>query len=372
MGYPPGEHGYRVRSIAAHHFFTSGNVIFDENIPYHSIYFIPTSTQDYSGLPFLDQHDSETSNIPAVPTLPPNPSNLDDLDTMQLPHLGMEDLPPPIVPTMPPPSHSQVHLAPITPNPVHMHLRDQSKSWQLTEKGKIFEKDIEAAKSHLAKVREAVEKRGHVRGRSGGGESDRGEMRGVDRGGGEDENPFTALCNSRVLNEYLCKPNMDSVTLAASLDADEYFQHDVDSFCEATLLSICSDVWQNPLAEGYDMSIPPATYWEAERQMDAAEWQKVTEKELGDLKRMEVYEDVEVEELPEGKKAIGCQWVYEFKQSESGGPPIYKAHLDSCCPGVLSGALHGLWGDVCTCCEVSHGSFRHCILCATWVASSMC
>ena len=42
---------------------------------------------------------------------------------------------------------------------------------------------------------------------------------------------------------------------------------------------------------------------------------------------MEVYEDVEAEELPEGKKAIGCRWVYEFKQSESGGPPIYKAHL---------------------------------------------
>jgi hypothetical protein len=327
MGYPPGERGYRVRSIATHHFFTSGNVIFDENIPYHSIHSVPTSTQDYSGLPFLDQHDSEASDIPAVPTLPPNPSNLDDLDTTQPPHLGMEDLPPPIVPTTPPPSHSRAHLAPVTPNPVRTRSRDQSKSRRLTEKGKIFEKDIEAAKSHLAKVREAAEKRGHVRGRSGGGESDRGEMRGVDRGGGEDENPFAALCNSGVLNEYLCEPDMDSATLAASLDADEYFQRDVDSFCEATLLSIRSDVRRNPLAEGYDMSIPPATYWEAERRTDAAEWRKVTEKELGDLKKMEVYEDVEAEELPEGKKAIGCRWVYEFKQSESGGPPIYKARL---------------------------------------------
>ena len=114
--------------------------------------------QDYSSLPFLDQHDSEASNIPAVPTLPPNPSNLDDLDTTQLPHLGMEDLPPPIVPTMPLLSHSWAHLAPITPNPVHTCSWDQSKSRRLTEKGKIFEKDIEAAKSHLVKVREAAEK----------------------------------------------------------------------------------------------------------------------------------------------------------------------------------------------------------------------
>ena len=49
------------------------------------------------------------------------------------------------------------------------------------------------------------------------------------------------------------------------------------------------------------------------------------EKELEDLKRMGVYEDAE--ELPEGKRAIGCRWVYEFKINESGGPPIYKAWL---------------------------------------------
>ena len=101
----------------------------------------------------------------------------------------------------------------------------------------------------------------------------------------------------------------------------------MDSFCEATLLSIQSDVQRNPYTEGYDMSIQPATHWEAERQMDTTEWQRVMEKELSNLKKMEFYEDVEVEELLEGKKPIGCQWVYEFKQSESGGPPIYKACL---------------------------------------------
>ena len=59
--------------------------------------------------------------------------------------------------------------------------------------------------------------------------------------------------------------------------------------------------------------------------MDAEEWKKVTEKELEDLKKMGVYEDVE--ELPVGKKAISCCWVYKFKINESGGPPTYKAQL---------------------------------------------
>ena len=117
--------------------------------------------------------------------------------------------------------------------------------------------------------------------------------------------------------------NAASLAMAASLDAEDYLRRDVDSLCEVTLLSIRSDIRRNPLTEGYDMKIPPATYWEAERWTDAEEWRKVTEKELGDLKRMGVYEDAE--ELPEGKKAIGCHWVYEFKANESGGPPIYKA-----------------------------------------------
>ena len=77
MGYPPGQCGYHVHSIATHHFFTSGNVIFDENILYNSLHSLPTALNDYSGLPFLDQH---SSIVPEVPGLPPNPSNLDTDD----------------------------------------------------------------------------------------------------------------------------------------------------------------------------------------------------------------------------------------------------------------------------------------------------
>ena len=73
---------------------------------------------------------------------------------------------------------------------------------------------------------------------------------------------------------------------------------------------------------GYDMFIPPATHWEAEMRTDATEWHWVMEKKLGDLKRMGVYEDIDA--LLEGKKTIGCRWVYEFKIDKSGSPPIYK------------------------------------------------
>ena len=157
------------------------------------------------------------------------------------------------------------------------------------------------------RVREAAARRG--------GESTSGEGGDESEGEDDEENPFVAGGFE----------NAASLAMAASLDAEDYLRRDVDSLCEATLLSIRSDVRRNPLTEGYDMKIPPATHWEAERRTDAEEWRKVTEKELGDLKRMGVYEDVE--ELPEGKKAIGCRWVYEFKADESGGPPIYKARL---------------------------------------------
>jgi hypothetical protein len=150
------------------------------------------------------------------------------------------------------------------------------------------------------RVREAAARRGGE-GPSGSGRN------GAEGAEDDEENPFVGSGFENV----------------ASLDAEDYLHRDIDSLGEATLLSICSDVWRNPLSKGYDMKIPPATHWEAERRTDAEEWRKVTEKELGDLKRMGVYEDAE--ELPEGKKVIGCRWVYEFKVNESGGPPIYKA-----------------------------------------------
>lgn len=45
--------------------------------------------------------------------------------------------------------------------------------------------------------------------------------------------------------------------------------------------------------------------------------------ELQTMNDMSVYK---VMELPEGRKAIGCRWVLEFKEDNKGGS-VYKARL---------------------------------------------
>src|SRR6266511_4907093 len=52
MGYPPSGRGYHVRSLTTNHFFDSGNVIFDENIPYRALHEVSSTPVDYSALPF--------------------------------------------------------------------------------------------------------------------------------------------------------------------------------------------------------------------------------------------------------------------------------------------------------------------------------
>ena len=151
MGYPPGQCGYHVCSIATHHFFTSGNVIFDENIPYNSLHSLPAAINDYSTLPFLEQRPSD---IEEAPELPPNPSNLDmDLDNLDhldtLPHSSPS--PPPSAPTTPPPV-PQLVVPLSAPHPVWTRSRENSQMRKLMEKGRLFEEKIEAEKDHLAKV----------------------------------------------------------------------------------------------------------------------------------------------------------------------------------------------------------------------------
>lgn len=62
MGYPPSGRGYCVCSLKTNHFFNSGSVYFDENIPYHVCHKIPYDPIDYSTLPFpQSMFDSVTS-----------------------------------------------------------------------------------------------------------------------------------------------------------------------------------------------------------------------------------------------------------------------------------------------------------------------
>ena len=73
MGYPPSGRGYRVHSLATNHFFDSGNVIFDENIPYHALHEVSATPIDYSSLP-LSNPDPPASVVPSH-TLDPMPSS---------------------------------------------------------------------------------------------------------------------------------------------------------------------------------------------------------------------------------------------------------------------------------------------------------
>ena len=231
-----------------------------------------------------DEPLSLTFSASSASKLPINPANLDNLDmtpTSQPPHLDAK--------------------------PLHRtRSRDGSRMQKPTEKGRNFEKKIEVGKARPERILEAAAR----------------------RGGEKDDSPFMALCDNGVLDE----SRTDSAVMAASLDADDCLQHDIDS--------LRGDIQWNLYAGGYDMSITPATYSEAERRMDATQWQKLTERnsEFGDGKRMGVYEDVD--KLAEGKKPIGCR--------------IYKAHLMtqgfSQVPFVDYRAHHspplspGLWG----------------------------
>ena len=225
MGYPPGQRGYCVCSIATHHFFTSSNVIFDENIPYNSLHSLSTVSNDYSTLPFLEERPAV---IPEAPALPPNPFNLDAEDHLEL--LDTSPSPPPAVPVTPP--HGPQLGPPPTPHPVQTHSQESLRVRKLTEKGRLFEQKIDAERDHLMRVREAVARRG--------GESTSGSGRNEGEGGDEsegiseddEENPFVAGGFE----------NVASLAMAASLDAEDYLRQDVDSLCEATLLSIRSDV----------------------------------------------------------------------------------------------------------------------------------
>jgi hypothetical protein len=110
------------------------------------------------------------------------------------------------------------------------------------------------------------------------------------------------------------------------------YRHAEHSFGSATLRNYVdlgaspnrSDVSRNPSSAGYDMAIPPANHREAMLRTDAKEWKRVEEKELGMMQNMGVYVD---EMLPEGRKAIGNRWVFEYKIDPDGGPPIPEARL---------------------------------------------
>ena len=279
MGYPPSQRGYRVRDVQTHQFFTSGSVIFDENIPYRARHEV-TVDADYSTLPL---NEDPLTNAPPLPVTPPR-------------------------------VHSPTQVPPRPPKAQVVRSPRPQRTRMLTEAGKAYAQKMLEAKEHLSRLREAAARRADPKsaiteGEASSSTSDSAETAGTTPGASGATGPAE-----------LFDP---SSAVCVSLDPAAYLDQDNQCICESALLSIRSDAPRNPLAIDYDMTIPPATHREATGRSDAAEWLKVEQKELTMLKDMGVYRE---EVLPDGRKAIGCRWVFEFKLVE-GGSPIYKARL---------------------------------------------
>lgn len=256
MGYPPSGRGYRVRSLATNHFFDSGNVIFDENIPYHALHEVSSTPVDYSSLPF-----PATVAHPTTPPASPNASTSSDAtphNDSNTPSIAHPSSPPVTIPS-----------API--------LRATRK---MTEGGRNYAESIQLAKAHLEKLRANREKRRELK------ESGRTSMvEHVDTDG-----DFACLCREGVMQDLPDSfGELTELTATASLDVHDYLQRDADAVFESALLSLRSDISRNPSSFGYDMTIPPANHREAMLRSDAEEWKRVEEKELGMLKTMGVY-----------------------------------------------------------------------------------
>lgn len=295
MGYPPSGRGYRVRSLTTNHFFDSGNVIFDENIPYHALHEVSSTPVDYSTLPFPVPAPDAITPVPDHPTLDDEPpASHDDV----------------VIP--PPASNAGV----FPPPPSRPTLRTERR---LTPAGRAHAESIQAAKAHLVTLRANAARRQQVR--------EVGEKAAmVLEVDGDVDNQFACLCLEGVMADLpdSFEPTDDLTASAVSLDVQDYLQRDADAVFESAFLSLRSDIARNPRSPGYDMATPPANHREAMMRSDMEEWKKVEDKELEMLRSMGVYVD---EPLPEGRKAIGNRWVFEFKQDVDGGPPIYKARL---------------------------------------------
>ena len=71
-------------------------------------------------------------------------------------------------------------------------------------------------------------------------------------------------------------------------------------------------------------STDPRTVTEALNSADSDEWKAAMKEEMASLQENETWE---LTQLPHGKKAIGCKWVFKRKEDESGNVVRFKARL---------------------------------------------
>jgi hypothetical protein len=68
----------------------------------------------------------------------------------------------------------------------------------------------------------------------------------------------------------------------------------------------------------------PDTYREAMQSSECDQWKVAMDKEMHSLYKNDTWK---LQELPKGKKAIGCKWVFTKKEGSQGSDVRYKARL---------------------------------------------
>ena len=68
----------------------------------------------------------------------------------------------------------------------------------------------------------------------------------------------------------------------------------------------------------------PKSVEEALASAEAAQWREAINDELKSLEKMETWR---IEDLPDGREAVGCRWVFTRKKDEHGNIIKYKARL---------------------------------------------
>ena len=266
MGYPPGVKGYHVRDVKTGQFFTSHNVIFDENLG------LPHLTGEAPAPTVADDEDDEESGSSASPAPATPPSSLSPASAP----------------------------APLPSSP----LRRSSRSRNLTVAGRAFQESLVRARVRLAwralPAPLALPEPASL----------------------ELTSPPPASSLLSPLTPLLSSPE----PMEQFVDTDTAFPLPDPVvnlvISEHAHLAIHSNTWRDLGSPGYDMSIPPATYDEAMHRPDADKWRTAMEKEMGLLCDMRVYDLVP---LPPRAHAIGSRWVLEYKSGNGKGGPVEKA-----------------------------------------------
>ena len=68
----------------------------------------------------------------------------------------------------------------------------------------------------------------------------------------------------------------------------------------------------------------PNSYMEAINSPDKEKWREAMDQEIKNIRKNKTYE---LKDLPKGKRAIGCRWVFRKKLKTDGSIDRYKARL---------------------------------------------